>query len=201
MRPPAPRGAPARPLAPSPPGVGAGSRRATALCAHAPPIAAKAPNGFGRAVGGVRLGRRPAATAPASACRRRDALAEGRVLREIRKSNAVLYNTVVVQAQRIEVKADRIVLTYTAAQKIGPTFDKYRPVLEASATRLAGRKMTVVADTSAAEAAAPGGEAKAGEAKAATDRKSALKEEALADAGVQALLEVFPAEIRDVEEM
>ena len=117
---------------------------------------------------------------------------------EVRKSNAVLYNTVVVQAQRIEVKADRIVLTYTAAQKIGPTFDKYRPVLEASATRLAGRKMTVVADTSAAEAAAPGGEAKAGEAKAGeADRKSALKEEALADAGVQALLEVFPAEIPD----
>jgi hypothetical protein len=33
------------------------------------------------------------------------------------------------------------------------------------------------------------------------DRKLALKEQALADAGVQALLEVFPAEIRDVEEI
>jgi len=32
-------------------------------------------------------------------------------------------------------------------------------------------------------------------------RKSTLREQALADAGVQALLEVFPAEIRDVEEM
>jgi DNA polymerase-3 subunit gamma/tau len=129
-----------------------------------------------------------------------DASLKDAFLSEIRKSNAVLYNTVVVQAQRIEVKADRIVLTYTAAQKIGPTFDKYRPVLEASATRLAGRKMTVVADTS--EAAVPAGEAKAGEAKTGeADRKSALKEEALADAGVQALLEVFPAEIRDVEEM
>ena len=36
---------------------------------------------------------------------------------------------------------------------------------------------------------------------AAEDKKAALKEKALADAGVQALLEVFPAEIRDVEEM
>ena len=36
---------------------------------------------------------------------------------------------------------------------------------------------------------------------AATDKKSALREQALADASVQALLEVFPAEIRDVEEM
>jgi hypothetical protein len=126
-----------------------------------------------------------------------DASLKDAFLSEVRKSNAVLYNTVVVQAQRIEVQADRIVLTYTAAQKIGPTFDKYRPVLEASATRLAGRKMTVVVETSTAEAAAPGGETRPGEA----DRKSALKEEALADAGVQALLEVFPAEIRDVEEM
>ena len=33
------------------------------------------------------------------------------------------------------------------------------------------------------------------------DRKAALRQQALADAGVQALLEVFPAEIRDVEEM
>ena len=35
-----------------------------------------------------------------------------------------------------------------------------------------------------------------------TDRLvTALREQALADAGVQAMLEVFPAEIRDVEEM
>ena len=39
------------------------------------------------------------------------------------------------------------------------------------------------------------------EVAAAEDKKAALKEQALADAGVQALLEVFPAEIRDVEEM
>ena len=32
-------------------------------------------------------------------------------------------------------------------------------------------------------------------------QESALREQALADAGVQAMLEVFPAEIRDVEEM
>ena len=35
----------------------------------------------------------------------------------------------------------------------------------------------------------------------AGSRKSTLREQALADAGVQALLDVFPAEIRDVEEM
>ena len=38
-------------------------------------------------------------------------------------------------------------------------------------------------------------------ADAEAKKKSALKEQALADPGVQALFEVFPAEIRDVEEM
>ena len=107
------------------------------------------------------------------------------------------YNTVVSQAQQIDVKPDRLVLSYTAAQKIGPAFDRYRPVLEVTATKLAGRKMAVVADITTADAASADGDTRSSEA----DRKSALKEEALADAGVQALLEVFPAEIRDVEEM
>jgi len=114
----------------------------------------------------------------------------------VRKTALMAYNTVVVQAQRIEVRGDRIVLAYTAAQKIGPAFERYQSTLETVATRLAGRKMAVVNETVAAEPA-PGGGPQSDEA----DRKSALKEEALADAGVQALLEVFPAEIRDVEEM
>ena len=134
------------------------------------------------------------ASAPVSTS---DAGLKDAFLSEIRKSNAMAYNTVVSQAQQIDVFTDRIVLTYTAAQKIGPAFDRYRPVLDALATKLAGRKIAVVADITTADAAAGGAETRSSEA----DRKSALKEEALADAGVQALLEVFPAEIRDVEEM
>ena len=38
-------------------------------------------------------------------------------------------------------------------------------------------------------------------APAVPDKKTTLRDQALADAGVQAMLEVFPAEIRDVEEM
>ena len=55
------------------------------------------------------------------------------------------------------------------------------------------QRLPGVGAKSAAEAA-PGGQK-------AADRKIALREQAMADAGVQALLEVFPAEIRDVEEM
>jgi hypothetical protein len=116
-------------------------------------------------------------------------------LAEVRKANPVMYNTLVVQAQRLDVAADRIVLTFTAAQKVGPAFEKYRPELEALASRLAGRKIAVVPDMSGRDVG--GGAAAPGE----VARKSALREQALADAGVQALLEVFPAEIRDVEEL
>ena len=51
--------------------------------------------------------------------------------------------------------------------------------------------------------AADGGQPAAAEApdKQSAEKKSALREQALADAGVQTMLEVFPAEIRDVEEM
>ncbi len=73
--------------------------------------------------------------------------------------------------------------------------------------------MAVESTQTSAGAAAPAesgpaggavGKAQAGEAAGPAnrqDRKTVLKEQALADAGVQAMLEVFPAEIRDVEEM
>ena len=97
-------------------------------------------------------------------------------------------------------EGSEIIVLGDASQKIGPTFEKYRPQLETIATKLAGRKVTVVSETVAASESPAGAEA---EARAATEaeRKTALKEQAMADPGVQALLEVFPADIRDVEEM
>ena len=82
-------------------------------------------------------------------------------------------------------------------------FEQNRGWLESVAEQIAGRKVTV--ESSQHDAAAPA-EPKEAERRTSDqadrdDRKSALKEQALADAGVQALLEVFPAEIRDVEEM
>jgi len=125
------------------------------------------------------------------------------LLAEIRRSNNVLYNSVVVQAQRMQVAPDRVTFTFAASQRMGPAFEKYRPVLEETASRLAGRKVAVAADYAGAEprAADPAEGRTPATAAADAARKSALKEQALADAGVQALLEVFPAEIRDVEEM
>ena len=82
-------------------------------------------------------------------------------------------------------------------------FEKDRAWLESIAQQVAGRRIAVSGvqfdgGAAAAEPAKNGGQAAAS---GADDKKSALREQAMADAGVQAMLEVFPAEIRDVEEM
>jgi hypothetical protein len=126
------------------------------------------------------------------------------LLAEVRRSHAVLYNALIAQAQRMQVGADRITLTFSASQRIAPAFAKYRAPLEELASRLAGCRMSVVAETAAPDEAEDVTRAPAApppEGTAAADRKAVLRQQALADRGVQALLEVFPAEIRDVEEM
>jgi DNA polymerase-3 subunit gamma/tau len=120
-------------------------------------------------------------------------------LAEIRKSKAVFYNTVVAQAQRIDVVSGTVTFTFSASQRtLRDVFEQNRSWLEQTALRAAGGRMAIASVHAEPHASAQaGGEANVSE----TDRKAALKERALADAGVQALLEVFPAEIRDVEEM
>jgi hypothetical protein len=105
--------------------------------------------------------------------------------------------SVLAQAKRIEEHADRLVLVFVASQKIEPAFDNYRAFFEETATRVAGRKMSIVAEISAADVDGSPGIRIAQE----PEKKAVLKQKALADVGVQTMLEVFPAEIRDVEEM
>jgi hypothetical protein len=69
---------------------------------------------------------------------------------------------------------------------------------------IAGRRITmasVQADASSATPPADNGAGAKAPAQQSAEKKSALREQALADAGVQTMLEVFAAEIRDVEEM
>jgi DNA polymerase-3 subunit gamma/tau len=121
------------------------------------------------------------------------------LLAEIRKSKFVFYNAVVVQAQKIEVTPDRVTFCFSSTQRaLRDNCDQNRTWLEATAQKIAGRRIVVMAvqpDATASSAVA------APQPDAAAAKKMELREQALADAGVQALLEVFPAEIRDVEEM
>ena len=119
---------------------------------------------------------------------------------EIRKSKGVFYNTVIAQAQKVDVQATRVSFTFSATQRtLRDVFEQNRPWLESLAQQVTGRQIAVTSvqsDEPGASGARP-----VVEAPVKTDRKSTLREQALADASVQALLEVFPAEIRDVEEM
>jgi DNA polymerase-3 subunit gamma/tau len=138
----------------------------------------------------------PAPTAALAAPPFKDAF-----LAEVRKSKAVFYNTVVAQAQKIEVADDRVTFTFSGTQRaLRDALEQNRGWLEGVAAQAAGRRVTVTGvQGEPAQPAAPPPAPPA--AAAPPDRQSALREQALADAGVQALLEVFPAEIRDVEEM
>ncbi len=119
-------------------------------------------------------------------------------LAEIRKSKFVFYNAVVVQAQAITVAADRVTFSFAPSQRaLRDNVEQNRAWLEATAQKVAGRKISVAAvqpeDAGVSSSAPP--------PDAAAMKQTELREQALADAGVQALLDVFPAEIRDVEEM
>ncbi len=141
-------------------------------------------------------------------------------LGEIRKAKKFFYGTVVAQAQRIDLEGDKFVFVFAPQHRaLRAQLDQNRAWLEAAATQLAGRKMTVTAAEGVASASggppSPGGaapssrtagygetpSAERGGADGGPDQKQSLKERALSDASVQTMLDVFAAEIKDIEEM
>jgi DNA polymerase III gamma/tau subunit len=132
-------------------------------------------------------------------------------LARIRDTKKVFYNMVVAQAQKIEATADRVTFTFSPNQRaLRDQFEQQRSWLDSAAKEVFGRPVAVTAvlSESAAAPAAPSDQrpsqaspAAAPTAQKPTDKKSELREKALADTAVQTMLEVFPAEIRDVEEM
>jgi DNA polymerase-3 subunit gamma/tau len=129
------------------------------------------------------------------------------LLAEIKKAKAVFYNMVVAQAQKIDVAGDRVTFSFTPQQRaLKDQFEQQKAWLESIAQPIAGRRITMASAPAAASAAppaadAPGAAGAAAPEKQSPEKKTALREQALADAGVQTMLEVFPAEIRDVEEL
>ena len=123
-------------------------------------------------------------------------------LGEIRAGKTFFYNTVVAQAQRIDVAEDTITFSFLPNHRaLREQFDQARAWLESTAHRLAGRRITVTAVQAAApqDPSPPSSEPIDTPSPAAARRD--LKAEAMSSSAVQAMLDVFPAEIRDVEEM
>jgi DNA polymerase-3 subunit gamma/tau len=125
------------------------------------------------------------------------------LLAEIRAAKSFFYNTVVAQAQSIDVSDDRVAFTFLPTHRtLREQFEQTRPWIEAAAERIAGRKVAVVSQQ--ADGAAPPAPPAASSAPppgVSPNGKKDLKAEAMATPAVQAVLEVFPAEIKDVEEL
>ena len=122
-------------------------------------------------------------------------------LAEIKRTKAVFFNTVVAQAQRIQFDRDRIVFMFSSAHRLlGEQVQQNQAWLEALAGRLVGPNVSVVAqvaDTGREERQAASTEAAAGAPKTPGDLKAAV----LADPAVKALFDIFPSEIRKIEEI
>jgi DNA polymerase III subunit gamma/tau len=120
-------------------------------------------------------------------------------LTEIRKAKAMFYNTVVAQAQKIEFGNERVTFSFLPAHRIlREQVEQNRPWLEQIAGGVAGKKMSV----GAAQSETPVDAAVPVEVAASPQPKPAdLKSTAMSDSAVQAMLDVFPAEIENVEEI
>jgi DNA polymerase-3 subunit gamma/tau len=116
-------------------------------------------------------------------------------LEEVRKQKRSLHGMVFAQARAIRVAPSGVTVVFSSAHDtLVRQFQQQRAWLESLAGQLTGRR---VAFTSEVEAAEPARRAAAAEG----DRSASLRERALGESAVQAMLEVFPAEIRDVEEI
>ena len=135
-----------------------------------------------------------------------------RFLAELQRTNRTFYSLHVAQAQKIDVEADRIVFTFGPVHEtMRQQVEQRRGWLEQLAESVAGRKITVTTVRGSVGAPNAPNAPVAPNAPNAPNPPSApnppnapgddLRSRAMADDGVQALLDVFPAEIRDVEEI
>jgi DNA polymerase-3 subunit gamma/tau len=139
-------------------------------------------------------------------------------LSEVRKAKKFFFGTVVAQAQKIDFEGDKVVFTFGPQHRaLRAQLEQNRPWLESAASQLAGRRINVVAaegmaspaggppapgaTSSSASAPSLGGSPSGADAASAGDKKQELKDRAMTDTGVQTMLDVFAAEIKDVEEM
>jgi DNA polymerase-3 subunit gamma/tau len=123
------------------------------------------------------------------------------LLAEIKAGKPFFYNTVVAQAQKIDLAGDRVTFVFSPTHRaLREQFEQSRSWVETTAERVVGRRVLVESAQGAAPAGSGASTASRTESAGRPDKRD-LKEDAKNSATIQAMLEVFPAEIRDVEEM
>ncbi len=117
-------------------------------------------------------------------------------LSEVRKAKKFFYGTVVAQAQRIDVEADRIVFAFAPQHRaLRVQLDQIRAVARGrSPSQLAGRQDDRRRRPKARRPRSRPAPGDAGRGAAGSGPRSReLRQQALADTGVQAMLDVFAA--------
>ena len=122
-------------------------------------------------------------------------------LSAIEQKRPMVYGTIVTQAKRIDVEGDRILFRYASDQTmLGDGVAREKAWLEELATGLAGRRISVAADIAkGGPAAAPARSATRPSDSAGQGRD--LKAAAMRDPVLQSLLDVIPAEVKDITEL
>jgi DNA polymerase III subunit gamma/tau len=146
----------------------------------------------------------PAGEAKASPLRTESGALKDALLAEIRGGKAFFYNTVIAQAQSIEVSGDKVTFAFLPTHRaLREQLEQNRAWIEAAAERVAGRKISVASvQVETGAPAANGAKPEALETPSPSQNgKRDLKAEAMSSAAVQAVLDVFPGEIKDVEEL
>ena len=118
----------------------------------------------------------------------------------------MLYNMAIAMAQRIDASETAITFTFAANHNVARAqLDQNREWLELLTERLTGKRIPVRALQAEGDAPPPPGAQPptAGRAGPAAPGKPVrdLRAEAMSSSAVQAMLEVFPAELGDVEEV
>jgi hypothetical protein len=120
------------------------------------------------------------------------------ILNEIKRRKQFFHGTVVAQAQRIDFTDNRLVFTFTSAQRtLALQVTQSCDWLEVMASKVIGRKVTVSTEQARIEKEA----VIESDQGALRNPQQELRDEAMDDSVVQAMLEVFPADIRDVEKI
>ncbi len=190
-----------RPGAAPAPAPGAPVRRPAPMGAP-PPATSPAPTtrpGGGRSLATPRAASTSSAPEPSSPppARRPAGDPKTALLQAVRESSRAFYGMVVAQAQSIELEGDTLTFTFAAVHRtLKSQLEARRGWLGQLAQSVLGRTLTIVAKE------LPPDPAPAREAQAAVDpRRADLEARVRQEPAVQAILDVFGAEIEDIEEL
>ena len=124
------------------------------------------------------------------------------ILGEIKRTKKFFYGTVVAQAQQITLTGDRLVFAFTDGQRtLAGQLQQNRAWLEATAAKVIGRTLKVVAEHQNGQGWTESKSEPPVNTDKKTDHAEELRARALNDSVIQAMLDVFPAEIEDVEKL